>query len=241
MTSLENYIILEEMSNKDTKFTFAKYENEIVIECEYCSFIIEIQNISYKTKKGKEVISGEEFVNIIDKSKNGQISYDDIKSLLADKAKDFEDIYDEAKENPYCYVLELKDVKLCPPKAEELEKLNVEIYQLFDLTLTQEFGVNVPSIKIGDLVISNIGKINTKEILVDYIKLSGSLFFLIFNLGKALSGASKEDLTSFKKLKNIFIKEIKKSINDKLNFINELPNKIQLDPKIKDIVSKNKN
>ena len=238
MKSFESYLIYEEVKNNDTKFTFTKYENEIIIECEYCSFIIEIKNISYKTKQNKEVLSGKELVTIIENAKNGQITYNDIKSLLLDKVKDFEEIYDEAKDDPYCYVLDLKNVKLCPPKADELEKLNVEIYQLFDLELRQEYGVNVPKITFGDLVISNIGKINTKEILASYIKISGSLFFLLFNLCKTLSGAKKEDLTSFKKLNNIIIKEIKKSINNNLKEINSLPDKINLDIKIKDIIMK---
>ena len=65
MKSFESYLIYEEVKNNDTKFTFTKYENEIIIECEYCSFIIEIKNISYKTKQNKEVLSGKELVTII--------------------------------------------------------------------------------------------------------------------------------------------------------------------------------
>lgn len=228
MKSLETYI-LEAETNEMEKLVYSHEGNEIMIDCKYCSISVEVDNINYKTKSGKELLSGKEIVGIIDQSKDGSIDYNNILNLLKEKAQAIKDIHFE-KENKYQYVLTLKDAKLWPPASAKLKEAKLELYQIFTLIITTKYGVNIPEFEIGDLVVEGIGKVKTKQLLVNYVKLAGTFYILLYNIGKDLCDA--KDINSFKKISKIILNNIKKSIKNNLKSINELPDSYEMDKNV---------
>ena len=214
MKDLIVYIYEEEV--KSSGMLYKIVDDSIFIECKYCTIEVNINDINYTTKSGSEILSGQELAELLQKIDSKDVNFSYIKSVLMDKKDDFKDIYNGQKENPLCYILNIKNAKIWPPKAEEIKKYKIEIYQLFNLEIEIKYGVTLPSISFGDMVLSVAEKdhnIKTGKYINAYIKIQQFLPVILFNIGKDLTGT--EDEIGFKKLKSIISKNFKEQINKK--------------------------
>ena len=212
MKDLIVYIYEEEV--KSSGMLYKIVDDSIFIECKYCTIEVNINDINYTTKNGIEVLSGPELAELLQKIESKDVNFSYIKSVLMDKKDDFKDIYNDQKENPLCYILNIKNAKIWPPKAEEIKKYKIEIYQLFNLEIEIKYGVTLPTISFGDMVVSIVDaskNIETGKYINAYMKIQQSLPIILFGIAKDLTGTN--DGVSFKKLGNIINKHFKEQIN----------------------------
>ena len=213
MKDLIDYIYEEEI--KSSGMIYKKIDDSIFIECKYCTIEVDINNINYTTKSGTQVLSGQELAELIDKSESKTIDFNYIKDLLISKKDKFKDIYDDQKENPLSYNLVINEAKIWPPKGEELKKFKIEIYQVFNLNIEIKYGVTLPTISFGDMVVSVADaskNIETGKYINGYVKIQQSLPIILFGIAKDLTGTN--DGVSFKKLGNIINKHFKEQLKN---------------------------
>lgn len=213
MKDLIDYIYEEEI--KSSGMIYKKIDDSIFIECKYCTIEVDINKINYTTKSGTQVLSGQELVELIDKSESKTIDFNYIKDLLISKKDKFKDIYDDQKENPLSYNLVINEAKIWPPKGEELKKFKIEIYQVFNLNIEINYGVTLPTISFGDMVVSVADaskNIETGKYINGYMKIQQSLPIILFEIAKDLTGTN--DGVSFKKLGNIINKHFKEQFKN---------------------------
>jgi len=225
-----------------------------------------IEGIIIADEKGNDIISGKELKPVIDAFANGEYTdiAEELIKLFNSHSEDFaktlkkgagvEGDLDSMKLDlsKLSYLLKLERVRIYIPYTGKLSKLGVKLYQEFTIHfLLKPNGTaqvvpgamilialdSIKKLELNDFVIEGIGRINVSSLLKLYLhtlqcycELMLSVISILF--GQIAEGKPIKPDELYKLLKPA----VNKSIKSNINTIKKLPDTVEIDTKIEEIV-----